>query len=198
MRLAVMGLAFVAGACASAPSAGPVGEGGLQPPAITSLDAALPPRYASVQIDRPGYLALLLVAPGHSATLLFPSDSQTNNRFEAGTHQLNFEIPGALVQSDSNRLQRIRRDTSRIGPRRAGTPRTVDPIPSETQTFLLAVTSSQPLQHARIVEKTAGVSIPTLDSEALNAVGKAIKSTILNEPREWAGYFRAVELRRQR
>jgi hypothetical protein len=149
-------------------------------------------------MDSPGYLALLLVAPGHSATLLFPSDSQASNRFDAGTHRLTFEIPGALVPSDSNRLQRVRRDTTRIGPRRTGTRRTVDPIPPNTPTFLLAITSSQPLEHARIIEKTAGVSIPTLENEALNAVGKAIKSTIPNEPRDWAGYFRAVELYRQR
>lgn len=198
MRLAVISVGFVTGACASGPTAGPVGDGGLQPPAITSVDSTTPPRHASVQIDRAGYVALLLVAPGHSATLLFPADSQANNRFDAGTHRLSFEIPGGLAPSDSNRLQRVRRDTMRIGPRRTGTRRSIDPIPPDTPTFLLAVTSSQPLDRTRILEKTAGVSIPTLEAEALNAVGKAIKSTIANEPREWAGYFRVVELYRPR
>lgn len=198
MRLGVIGVVFMAGACASAPTAGPVGEGGLQPPMITSVDTTVPPRHASVQIDQPGYVALLLVAPGHSATLLFPADSLVNNRFDAGTHRLAFELPASLVPSDSSRLQRVRRDTSRIGPRRTGTRRVVDPITPETQAFLLAVTSPQALDRGRILEKTAGVSIPTIDSEALNAVGKAIKSTIVNEPREWAGYFRAVELYRRR
>jgi hypothetical protein len=47
-----------------------------------------------------------------------------------------------------------------------------------------------------MIEKTAGVSIPNIETEALNAVGKAIKSTILSEPRELAGYYQRVELRR--
>jgi hypothetical protein len=34
--------------------------------------------------------------------------------------------------------------------------------------------------------------------EALNAVAKAVKSTIPNEPREWGGYYQLVELKRNR
>jgi hypothetical protein len=62
----------------------------------------------------------------------------------------------------------------------------------------LLVTSPKPLVYQRIIEKTAGVSIPLIDTEALNAVAKAIKATIPSEPRDWAGYYQRVELRRRR
>ena len=47
-----------------------------------------PPAAATVQLDRDGYAALILVAPGHSATLLYPADSTTDTRLSAGTHRL--------------------------------------------------------------------------------------------------------------
>jgi hypothetical protein len=154
-----------------------------------------------VQLDQPEHLALLLIAPGHSATLLFPSDSVTPNRFDAGAHQIPFQIPEALVESDSSRLVSLRgpRDTTiRLGRPRSGSGRLSPPLPSTTPTYLLVVTSPQQLSYNRILEKTAGVSIPTMDDEALNAIGKAIKSTIPSEPRRWAGYYQLIELRRQR
>jgi hypothetical protein len=204
VRTAVVSMAIVlcGTACASAPTAGPLGEGALVRPAITFVDSAFPPRHATVQLNQSGYVALLLVAPGHSATLLFPNDSDANNQFAAGAHQIAFQIPGFLAVTDSARAQERAqrgRDTSRLSTRaRASRTGTMAPLPPSTPTYLLVVTSPQPLHYRRIIEKTAGVSIPLLDMEALNAVGKAIKSTIANEPREWAGYYRLVELRRQR
>lgn len=153
-----------------------------------------------VEMDQPGYAAALLVAPGHSATLLYPSDSLVNNQLTAGAHQLTFRIPDVLVPSDSPALRRQRTDSARISARsRARAPRpAIMPISPMTPAFLLLVTSPQRLVYQRIVEKTAGVSIPTIETEALNAVGKAIKSTLASEPREWAGYFQRIELRRPR
>lgn len=203
MRIAVVSMAMVFGvACASAPTAGPLGEGTVVHPGITFVDTTFPPRHATVRLDQPGYVALLLVAPGHSATLLFPADSVTPNQFPAGTHQIGFQIPGLLAATDSMlaqaRAQRGR-DTSRLSTRaRSSRSGMMAPLPPTTPTFLLVVTSPQQLSHRRIVEKTAGVSIPLVETEALNAVGKAIKSTIANEPREWAGYYRLIELRRNR
>jgi hypothetical protein len=46
----------------------------------------------------------------------------------------------------------------------------------------------------RVHDKLTGVSIPTDDMEALNAVAKAVKSTLPTEPREWAAYYRLVDL----
>jgi hypothetical protein len=195
--LVSMAMIFLGAACASAPKAGALGEGSVPPPGIVFVDSGFPPRHATVRLDRPGYLAVILVAPGHSATLLFPNDSITGNQFGAGTHQITFQIPPLLVQPDTS-LRLSRRDTSRQSGRPQTARRMVVPIPTATQPFLLVVTSPQPLSYQRIIEKTAGVSIPTLDNEALNAVGKAVKSTIANEPREWAGYYRPVELRRIR
>lgn len=202
MRIAVVSMAmgFFSAACATAPKLGPLGEGTVAAPGIIAVDSAFPPGNATVRLDQAGYVALLLVAPGHSATLLYPADSTTSNQFAAGTHRIAFQIPGVLALSDSVLRQRTqRRDTSRLSTRaRTSGTGLLGPIPPTTQPFLMVVTSPQQLHYQRILEKTVGVSIPLLDTEALNAVGKAIKSTIANEPREWAGYYRAIELRRPR
>lgn len=193
--------AVVAGAaCASAPSSGPLGEGAAPRVEITATDSSLPPQHATVQLAQPSYVALILVAPGHSATLLYPRDSTTSNQFQAGTHLLPFQIPGMMVLTDSMlRMQPVPRgDTTRIGARRTGRGTALPPLSPMTPTYLLAVSSPQQLSYARILEKTVGVSIPTIDSEALNAVGKAIKSTIANEPREWSGFYRLIEVRERR
>jgi hypothetical protein len=196
---------FVALACASVPQAGPVADGSNIHPRITAVDSMLPPRSAWVDLDQPGYTALLLVAPGHSATLLYPADSGFDNRLSAGTHQLTFRVPEVLVAADSARNPdrgRQRSDTSpsiRVrGRQRADTGRRQMAISPLTPTYLLLVTSPQPLVYQRIVEKTAGVSIPSLDDEALNAVAKAVKNTITVEPRDWAGFYQRIEVRRRR
>jgi len=197
--LYVMAIGIFGAACVSAPLTGALGEGSAPSPSITAVDSAFPPKHAWVQISQAGYAALLLVAPGHSATLLYPSDSITNNQLSAGAHQLTFQLPDVLAQTDSVRLAPRARDTSGVSARpRTMRTRTMAPLPPTTPTYLLLVTSPQPLDYKRILEKTAGVSIPNIELEALNAVGKAIKSTIPSEPREWAGYYRLVELRRTR
>lgn len=186
---------FIA-ACATTPSRGALGEGSTAQPQIVSIDSAFPPRAVTARLSQPGYAALILVAPGHSATLLYPADSATNNRFSEGTHRIGFEVPSVLAETDSQRLQRIR-DQQRSAPRsRTGTRRPIPPIPANAPAYLLLFTSPQPLQYSRMVDKTGGVSIPIADMEALNAVAKAIKSTIANEPRDWAGYYTPVTLRR--
>lgn len=197
-------LTIVGSACASTPNAGPLGEGSASTPKIVTVDSARPPRSAAVQLDQPAYAALLLVAPGHSATLLYPRDSLTDNKLAAGTSRLAFELPESLVRNDSALLaqrtrQRQTQDSSlRRTTRARGARPALPPLAVETPTYLLLVTSPQPLNYNRIIEKTAGVSIPLVDTEALNAVGKAIKSTLAVEPREWAGYFQLIELFRER
>ena len=205
MRIAVLCswlAATLSSACASFPSAGTLGEGSALRPHITSVDTAHPPRHVTIELDQPAYVALLLVAPGHSATLLYPADSITNNRLSAGTHQLNLRIPGVLVLVDSIRNPsrapanpgRQRADT--VG--RAGVTRPAPrPISPTLPTYFLLVTSPKPLVYQRIIDKTAGVSIPISDDEALNAVAKAVKSTIPEEPREWAGYYQRIELHKR-
>lgn len=187
----------VLAACASTPNAGALGEGSATTPRIVAVDTAVPPRSASVELDEPAYAALLLVAPGHSATLLYPADSLVNNRLSAGTTTVSFTVPERLVPSDSAMLirrGRVTRDTT-LRSARPALPRTGEsPIPPETPTYLLLVTSPQRLDYNRIREKTSGVSLPVIESEALNAVGKTIKSTIADEPRAWAGYFHRVDV----
>jgi hypothetical protein len=156
-------------------------------------------------MDQPGYVVLLLVAPGHSATLLYPADSLMSNKLTAGAHHVTFQIPDLLAQTDTLRYpaQRGRQQPDsalrnpggvRAPSRGSGPP----PVPAATQTYLLLVTSPQPLSYQRIIEKTAGVSIPSIETEALNAVAKAIKSTIPSEPREISGYYQRIELRKPR
>lgn len=196
--LSLIGLAIAGAACASTPAGGVLSEGAGFQPKIAAVDSAFPPAAATVQLDRAGYAALILVAPGHSATLLYPADSTTDNRLSAGTHRLRFDVPGALAETDSQRLARIREAQRTPARRGSATRRAITPIPPSTPTYLLLLTSPQPLLYTRMIEKTGGVTIPNIDDEALNAVAKAIKSTLPNEPREWAGYYQPVELRRYR
>lgn len=174
-------------------------------PRIVAVDSATPPRSVSIQLDQPAYAAVLLVAPGHSATLLYPGDSLTENRLAAGASVVNFEIPEILVRNDSVTLwQRTReRQIQDSLLRRRGRGRDpgrpgLTPLPPATAAYLMIVSSPQPLNYSRIIDKTAGVSIPLMESEALNAVGKAIKSTLLTEPREWSGTYQRIKLFRER
>ena len=196
IRVVTAGLCLAAAAaCASAPKAGAIGESPTPPVRITSVDSALPPRSVSVQLDEAASVAVLLVAPGHSATLLYPRDSTTDNRHTAGEHAITLVIPNALLESDSARIAGLirERDSARV---RTRTPTIRTPaLPQTTPTYLLVVTSPQPLSYSRILSKTTGVSIPTIDLEALNAVGKAVKSTIEAEPRLWNGFYQLVALR---
>ena len=160
-----------------------------------------------VDLSQGGYATVVLVAPGHSATMVYPADSTTSNQLSAGTHQLQLRVPDVLVLIDSMRNpdRAARRgqpqDSGRMNPGRADTGRSrttrLTPISPTTPTYLLLFTSPKPLVFQRLIEKTAGVSIPTDDVEALNAVAKAVKSTIVGEPRDWAGYYQRVELRRR-
>lgn len=213
MRIVVVGslaLTIIVLACASVPNAGALADGSSLHPRIVAVDTSHPPKNVLVDLDQPGYVAVVLVAPGHSATLLWPPDSTTDNRLSAGTHQLSFQVPKLLVQVDSlrnpDRVQRTRRqqDSSILNPGRQRydtSMRTRDgrmsAITPTTPTHLLLITSPRPLVYRRILDKTAGVSIPMIEMEALNAVAKAIKATIPDEPREWAGYYQRVELRRR-
>jgi hypothetical protein len=187
-------------ACAKASTVGPLAGGSADYPNITAIDSARPPKSVSVRIDRDAYIVVLLVAPGHSATLLYPRDSATDNHMTAGLHDLPFNIPAPLVRNDSANARiaernRQRFDTtarSRSRNRTAGN--SLPPIVATTPTYLLVITSPQQLLYARVLDKTAGVSIPLAETEALNAVGKAIKSTLVQEPREYAGYFQLITL----
>jgi hypothetical protein len=191
-------------ACAKASTVGPLAGGSANYPNITAIDSARPPKSVSVRLDQDAYIVVLLVAPGHSATLLYPRDSATDNHMTAGSHDLPFNIPAPLVRNDSanariNQRDRQRFDTtvrarSGSGSRNRAAGNALPPILANTVTYLLVMTSPQQLSYTRVLAKTAGVSIPLIEIEALNAVGKAIKSTLLLEPREYAGYFQQIAL----
>jgi hypothetical protein len=190
-------------ACAKRPTFGAVGEPTAINPVLTAVDTSHPPRNAWVQMDQGGYVALLLLAPGHSATLLYPPDDSTNNQLSAGAHLLTFTVPSHIARADSLRdpararqLDSTRRGAGGVGRtgRGQGPGQPMPPIPQLTQLSLFLVTSPQRLEYRKILGVTNGVTIPTDEMEALNAVGKAIKGTISGEPRAWAGYYRHVQL----
>ena len=197
MRIATILVLLAAAGCAKQSTAGALGDrpDPASPTRITAVDSALPPTSVTLQLDQPGSAIVLLVAPGHSATLLYPGDSTTDNRLSAGTHVLRIQIPEYLVQTDSQRAAAMARVRDSGFSARRTRPRGVLPLLPTTPTYLLVVTSPQPLSFTRVREKTAGVSIPIEDMEALNAVAKAVKGTLTSEPREWAGYYRLVEIR---
>lgn len=196
LALSTTTLTLFIGACASAPKVGSL-EGSATTPRIVAVDSTLPPRSVAVELTEPAYAALLLVAPGHSATLLYPSDSLVSNHLSTGRTTLSFRIPDNLVPTDSTGMLRRTRspsDTSLRSTRREMPSMGGGPIRPDTPAFLLLVTSPQRLDYKRIHEKTTGVSLPAYDMEALNAVAKTIKGTITEEPRTWAGYYHQVEL----
>jgi len=187
-------MAFVANACASAPTAGAIGEGFDVHPAVTSVDTAKPPHFAWIELDRQNWVALLLVQPGRGVTLLYPRDSATDNKLTAGAHQLTFTLSNTRATVDS--LNRARRRT----PGREDTLRTIteqrtSAPPAQMQdNYLLLFSSPELLTWTRVHDKLTGVSIPIDDMEALNAVAKAVKSTQPTEPREWGAYYRLIDL----
>ena len=197
-------------ACASLPDAGALDNAATLHPRITAVDTAHPPKNVWVDLDQPGYAAVVLVAPGHSATLVYPTDSTSDNSLSRGTHQLPFRVPDVLVRVDSVRSpdRIVRRgppvDSTIRNPGRQPTDTSyrgrtmrLSPLSPTTPTYLLLLTSPKPLVYQRLIDKTAGVSIPTVELEALSAVAKAIKSTIPTEPRDLGGYYQRVELRRR-
>jgi hypothetical protein len=193
--LSAVALAFLAAACVKRADTGVIDDGSKLQPKIVARDTSNPPRSATIELDQAGYVALLLVAPGHSATLLFPRDSATNNQMGAGAHQITFQIPTGLVLSDTasaNRSRARRDSSSRQRTRTIMSP----PIDPTMGSFLLLLTSPQRLDYARMVERTSGVSLPTIETEALNAIAKAIKGTLVSEPRELSGFYQRVELGR--
>lgn len=197
MRIATILLFLAVAACATQTTSGALGDSPspASPTRITAVDTALPPQNVTLQLDQAGSATVILVAPGHSATLLYPSDSTTDNRLSAGKHVLRIQIPEFLVQSDSQRAAAIARARDSGFSARRTRPRGTMPLLPTTLTYLLVVTSPQQLSFTRVRERTAGVSIPLEDMEALNAVAKAVKGTLAREPRVWAGYYQLVEIR---
>lgn len=181
-------------ACASVPKAGAIGETAAAPTRITAVDSAHPPHSVSVQLDGTADVVVLLVAAGHSATLLYPPDSTTNNRLPAGAHTLSVTVPAPLLETDSARIAGLirARDSSRV--RTRGPTMRTPALQPTTPTYFLVITSPKQLSYSRIVAKITGFSIPTIEMEALNAVAKAVKATIEAEPRVWNGFYQAVAL----
>ena len=198
-HIAPVAALLIASACKTAPTAGPLGDGMGNTARIIAVDTAHPPRAATVQLDEPAHVAVLMVIPGHSSTLLYPRDATTDNRFAAGQVSIPLDVPELLVRRDSA-VSRAPRDTT-LRTRRRGPTRSTSspgPVPMAARTFLLLVASPQPLEYQRLIDRTAGVSIPAIDAEALNAVAKAARSTLDDEPRTLSAYYQLVELTRRR
>jgi hypothetical protein len=105
-----------------------------------------------------------------------------------------------ITESDSARRERERQlrqpDTAiriRSRPSSTGMPY-LPPLNPEASSYLLVVTSPHPLVYRRILDKTAGWSIPIEDMEALNAIAKQVKSTITGSTREWGAAYHIAKL----
>jgi hypothetical protein len=196
-----LSLILAAAACVNTPPiGGPVGEGAADYPNVMAVDSAYPPKSATVRLDKDAFTVVLLVAPGHSATLLYPKDSTTDNRLAAGTHNIAFEVPGPLVRSDSAasrraQMSRAQYDSAyRQRMRTTMSTNNMPPLMPGATTYLLVVTSPHQLTYGRVIDRTAGWSIPLDDMEALNSVAKQVKSTIAKEPRDWSAAYHLVVL----
>ncbi len=203
MRIPIVcaGLLTSVAACVTTPIiGGALAEGTTTSPTIVSVDSGLPPKRVSIRLEKDASVVVILVAPGHSAFVLFPKDSVVDNRLAAGAHDIAFEIPGHLILSDSARLLRARQlrafsdSSGRARARPTSASGMMPPINPEVPSYLLVITSPQPLVYQRVLDKTVGWSIPVVEQEALNSVAKQVKSTITGEPRDWSAAYLAIKL----
>ena len=195
-QIATLASIIALASCQSAPTSGPLGEGLGGTSTIVATDTARPPRSIMVQLDEPAYVAVLLVRPGYNATLVYPRDSTTDNRLPAGQSTVPLTVPELLARRDSGatRVQMTRQDSviRRRGTAAGARGSSMPPASAVAPTLVLLLTSPQPLVYQRIIDRTAGVSIPNLDDEALHAVAKGVRAT-LPEPRALSGYFQSIE-----
>jgi hypothetical protein len=196
--LAMAGMALVA-ACASGPSkprmVGDAPELGAR---LVINDSVSPPRQVTVEVAQASSAVLVYVVPGQGASLVYPADTLHSARLTEGAHVVSPEFPKLLSASAA----RAARDSARRGgampgerdPRDArSAPAVMPPQVIVPQGFLMLIATRASLDPAAIARRLQGTSIPGVDDEALNAVGKLVRSTA-NVVAPWAGVALPVKL----
>jgi hypothetical protein len=196
-------IAVVAG-CASAPAVLHIGDAPDLGATLSLMDSAAPPRNLEITLSQPAHVAVLLVVPGRGATLVYPRDTSLGpTHFLGGQHRVTAWYPGRGIAATVDSAARAAQDSSfdvrrpvptdTVGRRRARTgfgDQVEDPRDRHrnlTVSYLLLVATPARLHPDVIRRRVEGVTIPLNESEALNAIGKLVRSTADPSAR-WAGH----------
>lgn len=151
-------------------------------PKVSAPNDQRRPEKVTVQLEKPANVAVFLVTPGRTPTLLFPADSNQSAFVQAGTHELTTSRPPAVT------------DSSRIVPRRGQEQQTRGGIGQRSArdsammmgrrenrfaetSYLLVYASEEPLSYKALSTRVQGLTIPAVENEALNTVTKLIRAT---------------------
>jgi hypothetical protein len=196
-------IALTAG-CASAPAVLHIGDAPDIGATLSLVDSASPPRNLEITLSQPAHVAVLLVVPGRGATLVYPRDTSLGpTHFLGGRHRVAAWYPGRAVTASVDSTPRHAQDTlfdvrrplpiDTVGRRRTRTgfgDQVEDPRERQrnlTPSYLLLVATPAPLHPDVIRRRVEGVTIPLNESEALNAIGKLVRSTA-DPAARWAGH----------
>lgn len=192
-------------ACASGPETHRLGEYQISQPLFTTAPKPKTPREITVNLKSPEYVSVLFVVPGRGAVIVYPTDSSTNTRIDAGQHTVPVYFAETPLNRDSlyaaarreamgggTRMPRVRRDSMpRDTTRSLGGLREPSPGASPIG-YLLLVTSPMPIPYSMLYRRVNGITIPIEDDEALSTVMKLVKSA-LPEGAPLAGYAQELE-----
>lgn len=192
-------------ACNGGPATRRLGEYTESQPLFTVPKTPKTPREITVSLKSPEYVSVLYVVPGRGAVIVYPTDSTTDTRVEAGQHEIPVHFSETPFNRDSmlavarreamgggNRMPRVRRDTiSRDSTRGLGALREPSPGASPIG-YLLLVASPSKIPYTTLYNRVNGITIPIEDDEALSTVMKLVKSAV-PEGTTLAGYAQEVE-----
>lgn len=175
-------------------------------PRIDLLPGEMPPRHLTFTLSHAASVAVLYVVPGQGAMLIYPADTlEKSAPLEAGEHTVlaNFSRLKSPLHADSARKlaadsakksARRARDFGAGGPgvQGAGWYREEEGALGPTG-YLLLVATDAPMDPRSIRQKLAGVTIPLPEDDALNSVGKLVRSSTGGNV-AWAGVAKPVKV----
>jgi hypothetical protein len=214
LALHSLALLLLAGACASAPQVLRLGDAPDLGATLSLVDSATPPVNLEVELTQPAHVVVLHVVPGAGASLVYPRDtSQGPTHFLVGKHRIRAWYPGRGLRTEGDSLLPTARD-SLLDIRRPTLPDSLDRTrggrtrttagdrvedPRERQprnvpsSYLLLVATPARLHPDTVRRRVEGVTIPLNEMEALNAMGKLVRSTA-QPGATWAGHAVPIRL----
>jgi hypothetical protein len=176
---------FLVAACASAPQPRELGNYNALAPRLAVVDSERPPVNLTVGLGSPASIAVIYVAPGRSTRIVYPADSMSAPRLNAGTQRIVATWPRRRAPADSARRDSVARAARANTPRMMALPDPEAGLAPIGYLFLFATPS--PLPYDDVRRKVEGVTTPLDTDEALNAIAKQVRST-LDPTARWAGY----------
>ncbi|MDB4906797.1 MAG: hypothetical protein JWO05_1581 [Gemmatimonadetes bacterium] len=199
-------LLLALGACATNRPARPLGDLSGISPRIELIQGEMPPRHLTFTLAHSASVAVMYVVPGQGAMLIYPSDTlEKSAPLEAGEHTVlaNFARLQSPLRADSARKPAADSAKKKAGRARdfgAGGPGVLGAGWSREEEgrlgptgYLLLVATDAPMDPRTIRQKLAGVTIPLPEDDALNSVGKLVRSSTGSNV-AWAGVAKPVKV----